>query len=153
MVVAGVAADQGGGQQGGTLLPVGTVPDGERVIAEALPGFVLRTVAVSPVPARARWLAPLRRRVLGYQLSDTAFVTRDGLLTRQLVVVPYRRIQSVRLRQGFLQRQLRLASVWVDFAGGGLEAAALHREVPEAVWLATELAERSRAARQSPISP
>jgi putative membrane protein len=149
MRVAGVAAEPAGGLRGGTLLPVGTVPVAERVIAEAVEGFVLTAVAVHPVPRRARWIAPLRRRVLGYQLGPSTFVTRDGLLTRRLAVVQYSRIQSVRIRQGPLQRMLRLASVWVDIAGGGVEAAALHRDAAEAVALASELADRSRAARHA----
>jgi putative membrane protein len=146
MRVAGVATE-GGNQRGGTLLPVGTVPVAEQVVGEVVDGFRLTAVAVHPVPHRARWLAPLRRRVLGYQLAPTTFVTRDGLLTRRLVVVPYSRIQSVRIRQGPLQRSLRLASVWVDVAGGGIEAVAPHRDLAESVALASELAERSRAAR------
>jgi putative membrane protein len=149
MRVAGVAAERGDGLRGGTLLPVGTVPTAERILADAVAGFALTSVAVHPVPRRARWLAPLRRRVLGYQLAPTTFVTRDGLLTRRLVVVPYGRVQSVRIRQGPLQRALRLASVHVDVAGGGVHAAAQHRDVAEAMALATELAERSRAARRS----
>ena len=116
-----------------------------KTTAAALPGFTLGSVAPRPVPSRAGWLVPLRRLVLGYQLTDTAFVTRDGLLTRELVIMPYGRIQSVRIRQGPLQRSLRLASVWVDTAGAGPRAVAPHRDVAEAVALATELAERSRA--------
>jgi putative membrane protein len=150
MRVAGVAAEGSGGQRGGTLVPVGTVPVAEHVVAEAVEGFRLTDVVVLPVPDRAKWLAPLRRRVLGYQLAPTTFVARDGLLTRRLAVVPYSRIQSVRIRQGPLQRLLRLASVFVDIAGGGVECAALHRDPAEAVALATELAERSRAARHHP---
>jgi putative membrane protein len=146
MHIAGASAGNENEQRAG-LLPVGTVPTAEAVITEVLPGFVLRSVMVRPVPARAGWIAPLRRFVLGYQLADVAFVTRDGLLTRQLVVVPYGRIQSVRIRQGPLQRLLRVASVWVDTAGGGLAAVAPHRDVSEAVALAAELAERSRLAR------
>jgi putative membrane protein len=148
MKVAGVSSGDGGNMRAGSLLPVGQVPTAERVVAEVVPGFRLTTVAVHPVPDRAKWLAPLRRRVLGYQLADTAFVTRDGLLTRQLVIVGYGRIQSVRVRQGPLQRMLRVASVFVDTAGGGLDAVAPHRDVAEAKTLATELAERSRAARR-----
>lgn len=149
MHVAGTTAATEGGEQRAGLLPVATVDTAEAVIAEALPGFGLRTVAVHPVPRRAAWLVPLRRRVLGYQLAPTAFVTRDGLLTRRLVIVPYGRIQSVRVRQGPIQRMLRLASVWADTAGGGLEAVALHRDAAEARTLATALADRSRAARTS----
>jgi putative membrane protein len=148
MRVAGVVAEGNQDPRGGSLLPVGTVPTAERLIPLAVPGFTLTSVVVHPVPRRAAWLAPLRRRVLGYQLTDNAFVTRDGLLTRTLIVVPYRRIQSVRIRQGPLERRLDLAAVWVDVAGGGVPAVAAYRDTAEAVWLATELAERSRAARR-----
>ena len=153
MQVAGISAGRGNEMQGGTLLPVGDVPTAQRVLAEVMPGFMLTAVAVHPVPRRARWLVPLRGRVLGYQLAQTAFVTRDGLLTRRLVIVPYGRIQSVRVRQGPVQRMLRVASVWADIAGGGFEAVALHRDVGEAKALATELADRSRAARHSWAAP
>jgi putative membrane protein len=148
MHVAGVSVREQAEQRAG-LLPVGTVDTAERVLAEALPGFVLRTVGIHPVPPRAAWLAPLRRYVLGYQLAPTAFVTRDGLLTRRLVIVPYGRIQSVRVRQGPLQRLLSLASVWADTAAGGTAAVALHVDQAVAKALAIELAERSRSARRA----
>jgi putative membrane protein len=151
MHVAGVKVQEGIQQRSG-LLPVGTVGEAQSIVAEALPGFVLRDVAVQPVPPQAKWLAPLRRRVLGFQLSPTAFVCRDGVLTRRLVVVPYERIQSVRVRQGPLQRRLRLATVIADVAGGsvsgfGYQGEAPHLDITQARALALELAERSRAAR------
>jgi putative membrane protein len=148
MEIAGVSTGNASEQTRAGLLPVGTVPVAEQVIAEVLPSFVLTSVAVHAPPRRARWLAPLQQRVLGYQVGPAAFATRDGLLTRQLVIVPYERVQSVRIRQGPLQRLIRVASVWADTAGG-LTAAALHVDVAEAGALATELAERSRAARSS----
>jgi putative membrane protein len=151
MEIAGISAGNVNEQRAG-LLPVGTVPVAEHVIGEALPGFRLTSVTVHAPPRRARWLAPLRQRVLGHQLTPTAFVTRDGLLTRQLVVVPYERIQSVRIRQGPFQRMLRVASVWADTAGGGgLTAVAPHVDAGQATVLATELAERSRSARHADL--
>lgn len=153
MEIAGVTASGNLSEQRAGLLPVGTVPVAEYVIGQALPGFRLTGVVVHPPPKRARWIAPLRQRVLGYQLGDHAFVTRDGLLTRQLVVVPYERIQSVRIRQGPLQRLLRVAGVWADTAGAGLTAVALHIDAAQAPALARELAERSRAARHAVPAP
>ena len=148
MHVAGVRVEQQ--QQGrSSLLPVGAVDVVEQVVATALPGVVLRDVVVRPVPDRAKWFAPLRRRVLGYHLGPAAFAARDGLLTRRLMLVPYERIQSVRVRQGPLQRRLRLATVFVDVAGGGQPGVAPHLDVAEARALAQALAERSRAARRS----
>jgi len=151
MHVAGVRQAEGQ-QPRASLLPVGRVEQAQAVLAEALPGVALRDIAMSPVPDRAKWFAPLRRRVLGYHLGPAAFSSRDGLLTRRLVIVPYRRIQSVRVRQGPLQRRLRLATVHVDVAGGGFgySGVAPHVDVTEARQLAVELAERSRAARARP---
>jgi putative membrane protein len=142
----------------GTLLPVGTVAVARSVSTQVLPEFDLTSVVVNTVPRSARWLVPLRRRVLGYALTDAAFVTQDGLLTRQLVVVPFARIQSVRLRQGPLQRMLGLANVYADTAGRTLNAVAEHRELAEAHRLADVLSARARKARseasggQAPIA-
>jgi putative membrane protein len=151
MHIAGVSHREPSEHHAG-LLPVGTDADAELVISKAVPGFSLAAATVLPVPARAGWLAPLRQFVLGYGLMPAAFVSRDGLLTRRLVVVPYARIQSVRIHQGPVQRILRLASVWADTAGGSLAAVAHHRDVREARWLATELADRSRAARTHAVA-
>jgi putative membrane protein len=148
MDIAGVRARREQTDEHARLLPVGTVEQAQRVLGVALPGFWLRSVVVAPVPSRAYLLAPVRAAALGYQLNTTLFVTRSGVLTRELRLVPYERIQSVRIRQGPLQRLLRLASVWVDCAGEGVGALAPHRDVREAKALATALADRARAARQ-----
>jgi putative membrane protein len=153
MHIAGVRHQEGQPDRS-SLLPVGRIAEAEAVVARATPGVVLTEVAVRPVPARAKWLAPFRRYVLGYHVGPYAFASRDGLLTRSLVLVPYARVQSVRVRQGPLQRRLRLATVHVDVAGGGPTAAAIHVDVEEARELALELAERTRAARNaSPQDP
>jgi len=144
--IAGVRVEQGQQARAG-LLPVGTLADAELVLATAVPGFSLAQTTVRRPPTRAWIFAPLGRLVMGYQLAPTTFVTRDGLLRWRVVAVPYERIQSVRLRQGPLQRMLRLATVHVDVAGGGLPSVAAHQPVEEARWLALELADRARAFR------
>lgn len=150
MDVAGVRVSEREQARVGSLLPVADVPTARRVIAEVLPGFDLTTVAVLPVPRRARLLAPLRAGVLGYNLMPTAFVARDGLLTRRLAVVPYPRIQSIRVVQGPLQRLLRLATVHVDTAGQTAGGLAPYRDVREVRALVVELSARARAARLAP---
>jgi putative membrane protein len=128
------------------LLPVGDLTTARLVAAEALPGVDVAALALTRPPGRARWLAPVRQPVLGAALADRVFASRDGRLTRELVVVPYARIQSVRVVQGPLQRRLRLATVHADTAGA-LHAVAHHRDVDEAWVLAAELAARARTAR------
>lgn len=127
------------------LLPVGDLETAQMIMSEVLPGVKLGGL-LTPPPARARWVHPLARTALGAGLSARVFAVRSGLLTRELVVVPYARIQSVRVVQGPLQRRLRLATVHADTAGGP-GAAARDRDVYEAWALAAELTVRARAAR------
>ncbi|MET7667973.1 PH domain-containing protein [Micromonospora luteifusca] len=128
------------------LLPVGDLPTATMIVAEVLPGVRLDALALSPPPRRTRWLHPLGREAFGAGLFDQVFVTRSGRLTRQLVIVPYARIQSVRVVQGPLQRRLGLASVHADTAGGS-GATAQDRDLAEAWTLAADLNARAHTAR------
>ncbi|MFF5232152.1 PH domain-containing protein [Dactylosporangium sp. NPDC000521] len=105
-------------------------------------------VAVSGPPRRARWLAPLAWSRIGIGVTDTVVVVREGVLTRELVVVPLARVQSVRVIQGPLQRALDLATVHVDTAGG-LHAVGRHWAAADAYAFADLLAARSRTARRA----
>lgn len=145
--VAGYAdPEQEGRNKADRLLPVGDQPTARLVVAEVLPGVDLDVLRLRLPPQRARWVHPLARSVLCAGLTDKVFAARQGLLTRRLVIVPYARIQSVRVVQGPVQRWLRLATVHADTAGG-LAAAAHDRDLAEAWALAAELTERARAAR------
>ncbi len=133
----------------GWLLPVATVDVTQRVIAAAVTGFTLTDVKLCRVSRRARWLAPLGHRRLGYQLTDTAFVSHSGLVTRRLVVAGYQRIQSVRVRQNPVQRLFGVASVHADVAGGQLTVVAAHLDLAVAGELALLLTDACRAHRAS----
>ncbi|NGM14375.1 PH domain-containing protein [Verrucosispora sp. CWR15] len=130
------------------LLPVGDQPTGEMIVAEVLPGVALASLPLRPPPARARWVNPLSRQVLGAGLTEQVFAVRSGLLTRQLTVVPYARLQSVRVVQGPVQRLLGLATVHADTAGGA-GAAAVDRDLTDAWALAAELTAWGQAARRA----
>ncbi|MGW1452780.1 PH domain-containing protein [Micromonospora sp. NPDC002411] len=131
------------------LLPVGDLPTATMIVAEVLPGVRLDALTLSPPPTRTRWLHPLGRRALGAGLFEEVFATRSGRLTRQLVIVPYARIQSVRVVQGPIQRRLGLASVHADTAGGS-GATAQDRDLAEAWALAADLNQRAHQARHRP---
>nr|WP_239167627.1 PH domain-containing protein [Catellatospora coxensis] len=150
LAVAGQSSVNADGRQSRAetdrLLPVATVDTARALVPLALPGLDINALPLSPVPHRARWLAPLRRRVLAAGLTEHAFATVDGLTTRQLTVVPYARIQSVRVTEGPWQRRLGLATVYVDVAGA-TPAAAVHRPLAEAFAWADDLTTRARAAR------
>ena len=128
------------------LLPVADFDTARRVVGEVLSGLDIGALPFRPVPDRARWVAPIGRLVLSAALGDQVFATTHGRLTRELVIVPYARIQSVRVTQGPIQRRLRLATVYAD-AAGALHGVAEHRDVDEAWMIAAELAERARVAR------
>ncbi|MGC4896127.1 PH domain-containing protein [Micromonospora sp. DT31] len=130
------------------LLPVGDADTGHLVVAEVLPGVRLDALPGTPPPSRARWLRPLSRAVVGAGLDERVFVARSGLLTRRVTLVPYARIQSVRVVQGPAQRLLRLATVHTDTAGGS-GAVAVDRDLADAWELAAELTARAQAARQT----
>ncbi|MEV1286261.1 PH domain-containing protein [Micromonospora sp. NPDC049679] len=135
-----------GGNPADRLLPVGDLATAELVLSEVLPGAALGALPMTAPPRRARWLHPLAQPVLAAGLADRVFAVRYGLLTRHVVVLPYARIQSVRVVQGPLQRMLGLASVHAD-AAGGLVAVAQERDLAEAWVLAAGLTERARTAR------
>ena len=134
------------------LLPVGDFATARALVWEVLPGADLATLATSPPPARARWLHPFALRYLGVGLTPEVFVTRWGLLARELNLLPYARLQSVRVVQGPLQRLLGLATVYADTAGGR-SGQARDRDLAEAWALAQELAARARRARAVPAAP
>jgi putative membrane protein len=146
--VAGYGAQPNGqgAAQVSRLLPVGDFATTRRLVAEVLPGVDLGALPFRPAPRRARWVAPIGQPVLATALTDEVLATTNGRLTRELVVVPYARIQSVRVTQGPVQRRLGLATVHAD-AAGSLHAVAEHRDEAEAWVIAAELAERARLAR------
>ena len=72
-------------------------------------------------PERAAWLSPLVRTRHGYALTPDALLVRGGRVRRFVDVVPHARIQSLRLRQGPVQRRLRLATVEILSTPGTAE--------------------------------
>jgi putative membrane protein len=145
--VAGVAVPQNGENAGGDqLLPVGDEATARFLLDQVLPGVDLWNLPGTPPPSRVRWLHPFGRRWIGAGLDPRVFVTRTGLLTRELVIVPYARVQSVRVVQGPVQRRLGLATVYADTAAGR-SAAAVDRDLAEAWAMAAELTARARQAR------
>ena len=129
------------------------LPVAPRALAEAVVGRVLGgalPAAVAPVPARARWRAPLSHPRLRVGLDERHLVTASGVLTTTTEVVPLAKIQSLRLTSGPWQQRLRLATLHADTAGRRLPGAtAHHRDADEARALLVELSRRTRAARRT----
>lgn len=150
LAVAGQAS--GGGEEGrraetDRLLPVADIATARQVLPYVVPGVDPAAMPLTRVPPQAKWIAPLRAKILAGGLTDTVFASVDGYATRTLTVVPYGRIQSVRITQGPWQRALGVASVHADVAAS-TPVTAPHRPLHEAYAWADELARRALAARQ-----
>ncbi|HKT01302.1 MAG TPA: PH domain-containing protein, partial [Rugosimonospora sp.] len=128
------------------LLPVATQDTARWVVDQVLGGVDPAALALVPAPRRARWVAPLSQPNLAVALDAAVVAVRDGWLTQELVLVPYARVQSVRVVRGPVRRWLRLADVHVDTAGS-VHVVATGRDAGEAYALAEEITRRAREAR------
>lgn len=110
-----------------TLVPVAPRQLGARVAAAALAGRDPDGVVLTRAPRRSRWLAPVTAGQLAAGRTDALVVTRRGWLTRRTDVVPRHKVQSCALRQGPLQRRLRLATLDVHLPAGPVGAEARYQ--------------------------
>jgi putative membrane protein len=76
-------------------------------------------------------------------------VSRRGLGTRRLDIVPQERVQSVRLSQGPLDRLFRMVRIHVDSPPGPVSVVGSLRDADEGRALLRASIELSRAARVS----
>ena len=141
----------------GTLLPVAPREEALALLHLVLAAEVrevpdLHRLDLAPAPARARWLDPLGRSVLGVAATPEVLLTQHGALRRVLDVVPHAKVQSVRLVQGPLQRRLGLATVHIDLPPH-LRPVLPHRDLGEAVRLVAEEVALSRSARARDRGP
>jgi putative membrane protein len=148
--VAGHAAsaDDSTGESAATVVPIGARRMADAVVARVLPGVDVAAIAVTPAPSRARWVSPLGWRYLAAGADDRAVLTRAGWVVRRTDVVPHAKIQSVRIRQGPLQRRLGLADVVIDSPPGPVHAQAKHRPAQSARAFAFAQLARAQQARQ-----
>ena len=97
----------------------------------------------------AAWfLARARVRRLGYALTRSAVLVRDGLWTHVVQAVRHKKIQSIRVVETPFDRRHGMASLRIDTAGGGQSVARFrvpYLDRREALRLLEEL--RGRAAR------
>lgn len=132
VTVAGVGRSDDERQQlESALIPVADRHEVDRLV-ERLLGVDADSIPLVRPPPRARWLAPVARRLLGVGTHPHAVVMRRGVLTTRTDVVPRVKIQSVRLVQGPLQRRLALATARVNLPSGPVDAMAVHRDQAEA---------------------
>lgn len=148
---AGRSSNQGAaGEASTTVLPVGTDADVARVLELILPGYDaeeqralidqgMRSRGGSDgfvnAPRGAAWLRPFSWRRTGYTVSAGAALLRRGIISRELILVPLARVQSVRVEQGPIQRRLGLASAHLHTVAGPVTASLGVVDAEEAVRL------------------
>jgi putative membrane protein len=124
-----------------TLLPVAPRPLALAVLSRLLTGGPATDVPQRTAPRRARLLRPVGWRHLGVGASDEVVVTTRGWVRRRTDIVPHHKTQSIRVRQGPLQRRLGLVDVHFQTTPGPVDARALHRPVGElGEWVTGQLA-------------
>ena len=159
--VAGYQDDQ---QAVSTLLPVGPRADALYALWLVLPdlgdpdpaGTVSRAMSgrggdggFTASPRRAWVVDPFQWRRRGVVATGRALFIRQGLLVRDLVVVPHEKTQSLAIRQGPLQRLLSLATIEVHSTRGSVAPVAQHLDLADAIALLEAQAKRAREARRT----
>jgi putative membrane protein len=104
--------------------------------------------AYTVAPERAAWLSPVVRSRHGFAVTPDAVLVRGGRARRFVHLVPHARIQALRLRQGPLQRRLRLADVELLSTPGQASPAVQHLDQDVAQSLLNAQVGRSSTARQ-----
>jgi putative membrane protein len=148
-----VAGIQTGGDseavQSSTVLPVGPRAQVMWLASYVLRGLDVDAVPLTPPPSRSGWLDPIGRHFLRAGLDDHLVVSSGGWFQRRTHAVPHRRVQSLRLYQGPLQRWLGLADVYVDSPPGPVHVRMNHRDAETARPVLEELARLSRLSRHA----
>lgn len=96
----------------------------------------------------ALWVAvliPRQVRALGFAERDDDLLVRRGIMFRNLVVVPYGRMQFVDVEAGPLDRMFNLASLQLHTASAHTDAAIPGLDPAEAARLRDRLAARGEA--------
>ncbi|WEO76901.1 PH domain-containing protein [Cryobacterium sp. SO2] len=129
--------DGAAGQAATTMLPVGSLADVAKVLELILPGFEAEEQRAliergltsrggddgfRSAPRRAAWLRPFSWRRTGYAVSAGVALLRHGVLSRELVVVPLARLQSIGINQGPVRRRLGLAQARLHTVAGPVSA-------------------------------
>jgi len=145
-------SDQGGAHLARTLVPVAPRAQALWVLARVFPDAGVAPPAGAEPPTRALAKAPLSYHYLAAWYGNRYVYARTGRVQQAIVVVPLGKIQSLRLREGPVQRRLRLATLDIDTAGRRWEASARCRDVADAERMLWELTERARIARRTSVT-
>ena len=136
------------------LLPYGSSEQAAWLLSRTLPGASPLAPVGSGPPRRARYRAPFSYHYLRFWDDGGRYVAaRTGRIRPATVIVPFEKVQSLRLVSGPVQRALRLANLHVDTAGRRWQARAECRDAAEADALIMRLSVLAREARRMSGAP
>lgn len=99
-------------------------------------------------PMRSWIFDPFQWRRRGVRATERALLIRRGLFLREFFVIPHERTQSLAIRQGPIQRWLRLATIEVHSTRGVVKPIAGHLDIDDAIALIGDQAFRARESRK-----
>lgn len=140
-------ANADNGASNAVVLPYGTWADVQTVLGAIWPTLDLTTIQPVPQPRRARWLTPIAFAQHTWGIGDEVVVAHHGLLDHTLTIVPHRRMQSLEIEQGPLQRRLNLAGIAIHTTDGPVSLRLYHLDDALARRVFDDQLERARAAR------
>ncbi|MDO5494646.1 MAG: PH domain-containing protein, partial [bacterium] len=98
-------------------------------------------------PRSARWVDPISWKRNGLLITRSVMLMRSGRITRELVVVPHERTQSLGVAQGPIQRRLQVATFEGHSVPGPVLPRAKHLPQFVAMQVLAQQAQRAREAR------
>ncbi|MDO5735861.1 MAG: PH domain-containing protein [Propionibacteriaceae bacterium] len=153
VTVLGFHGGESSGQTSGMVLPYGTRDDVTRVLAAFWPGINLDAIPLHGQPARARWLTPLGFHRHLWGADDQTVIAHHGWLEHTISLVPHRRMQSIGISQGPLQRKLGVASVNLHTTDGPVSLSLYHLDSSDARRFLDDQRSRALIARNDPSEP
>lgn len=135
------------GDSSSTLLPIADRVLAGAVVDELIPGARTADLVRTRAPRRSWPFAPIGWRRRWIAADATAFIAHEGWVERRTSIVPHSKTQSVELRQGPLQRRLRVATIEVHTPKGPVNADGRHLDEQDARTALVAQLERARASR------
>ncbi len=99
-------------------------------------------------PRASAWMDPFTWKRNAHALTGTLALIRSGRLSRTLEFVPHARVQSLRMKQGPLQRALGLSTIALHISPGPIAPHFVHLPTAEATQLFDHHTTVTRMARE-----
>lgn len=135
------------------VLPYGDRRDVRTVLGAFWPGINIDAIDYEGQPPAARWITPLAFKNHRWGFDQHSIISTRGWLNSETAIVPHRRMQSISVTQGPLQRRLNLTSIQIHTTTGPIAMRVEHMAAAEARAFLDAQVERARIARETPGEP